>query len=112
MSNKEKYNQIEVIEKQNNHLNRTLQELGWIKIKQSEYKLLKINDPKHFHNYTIRIRHTYFKQRNDLKINVYIDLTKSKFKNNPNENQELNHVIEVFKEKLRIVEWEINSLNN
>jgi hypothetical protein len=49
------------------------------------------------------------KLKNIEDINVYIDLTKSNFKF---KNKELNNVIEVFKEKLRIVEWEIKSLNN
>ena len=67
MSNKE-IDKEEVLEKQNNHLDRTLKELGWIEIKQEVYRLLKINDPKDFHGYTARIRHKYYKMK--PKINI------------------------------------------
>jgi hypothetical protein len=41
-------------------------------IKQGVYKLLKINDPAHFHSYTARIGHKYYKIKKDVG---YIDLT-------------------------------------
>ena len=81
MSNKEIFDNDEVIERQNNHLNRTLKELGWIQIKLGDYERLKINYPNNFHNYTAIIRNEYFKLNLDkYDIEVYLDLTKSKFK--------------------------------
>lgn len=65
---------------------------NWVQIKQNQYRHLKINDPKNFHSYTARVKHKYFKLKEDYS------------------NKNLSKVIEVLKEKLKIVEWEINLL--
>ena len=64
----------------------------WVQIKQNQYRHLKINDPKNFHGYTCRIRFKYFKLKEDYS------------------NQNLLKVIEVLKEKIKIVNFEVNLL--
>lgn len=104
----------------------------YVEIKQGEYRNLKRSDPKNVNSYTARVGFKFFKLKDDFDI--YLDLTKFNSQDainsnvngaelslnnlgkinpqHPDKNQELNHVIEVFKEKLKIVEREINSLNN
>ena len=62
MINKELFDIKEVQERQNNHLDRTIKELGYIEIPKTEYKHLKYLDPKNVNAYTIRIRFKYYKK--------------------------------------------------
>lgn len=63
MSNKEKLTEEECQQRQNEHLYRTIRELGYEEIPQTEYKRLKRDDIHNANGYTIRIRFKYFKQK-------------------------------------------------
>jgi transposase len=76
MSNKELYDKEEVLERQRNHLARTLEEMNYVEISKTEYEKVKKSSDTGY-GITLRIGFKYFKRKpREVKKDVgYIDLT-------------------------------------
>ena len=66
MSNKEFLSEEECQIRKDAHLDRTIKELGWEEIPQTEYQRIKRDDPKNCNSYTMRWRFRYFKLKPKL----------------------------------------------